>query len=74
MANNINEGDRVKWEWANGSAKGTVKSVFEKTVTRKPGGSEVTREGTKENHALYIQSDDDDNNNVLKLASEVSKL
>jgi hypothetical protein len=66
-----NEGDKVKWEWGNGYAQGTVQSKFEEKTTRTIDGNEVTREGTKDNPALYI--DTDDANNVLKLASEVEK-
>jgi len=64
------EGDKVKWSWGNGSASGTVKSIFEKKVSRKIDGSEVTRDGSKDNPAYYIKRED---NNVLKLESEISK-
>lgn len=66
---NISEGDAVKWDWGNGSASGTVQSVFSEKTTRTIKGSEVTRNGTKDDPALYIKQDDGDA--VLKLASEV---
>lgn len=65
------EGDNVKWKWGNGYGKGTVKSAFEEKTTRKIDGSEVTRDGSKDNKALYITVED--GNNVLKLESEVEK-
>lgn len=65
------EGDKVKWKWGDGYGRGTVQSVFEEKTTRTIDGNEVTRDGSKDNPALYI--DTDDANNVLKLASEVEK-
>lgn len=67
----ISEGDTVKWTWGNGTAKGDVQSLFEEKTTRTIKGSEVTRNGTKDDPALYIKQDDGDT--VLKLASEVEK-
>lgn len=65
------EGDAVKWDWGSGEATGKVQSVFEEKTTRKIKGSEVTRNGSKEDPALYIKQEDGDA--VLKLASEVQK-
>lgn len=67
----IKEGTNVTWKWGSGSASGKVKSVFTKKVTRKIDGTEVTRNGDKDNKALYIEVED--GNNVLKLESEVEK-
>ncbi|KIN70503.1 hypothetical protein Z945_3558 [Sulfitobacter noctilucae] len=67
----INEGDKVEWDWGNGTASGKVQSTFAEKTTRKIDGSEVTRNGTKDDPALYIEQSDGDN--VLKLASEVRK-
>lgn len=67
----IHEGDRVRWKWGADYAEGTVKSCFEKRVTRKIKGSEIVRNGSSDNPALYIEQDDGDH--VLKLSSEVSK-
>ena len=66
---NYNEGDKVKWKWGNGYGHGKVQSIFEEKTTRKIDGNDVTRDGSSNNPALYIDSDD--GNNVLKLASEV---
>ena len=67
---NFNEGDRVTWSWGSGEAEGKVQSVFEEKTTRTIKGTEITRNGTKDDPALYIKQDDGDA--VLKLASEVS--
>jgi hypothetical protein len=67
----ISEGDSVRWEWGDGYGTGTVQSVFEEKTTRKIKGSEVTRNGTKDDPALYIKQEDGDT--VLKLASEVER-
>ena len=67
------EGDNVKWKYGGNYGHGTVKSVFEEKTTRKIKGNEVTRDGSKEDPALYIENDKDDSGNVLKLASEVEK-
>ena len=65
------EGDKVEWDWGDGTAQGTVQSTFEEKTTRKIKGNEVTRDGSKDDPALYIEQSDGDN--VLKLASEVRK-
>lgn len=68
---NYSEGTKVEWDWGNGTGTGEVQSSFEKSVTRKIKGSEVTRNGSSDDPALYIKQDDGDA--VLKLASEVRK-
>ena len=65
------EGDKVKWEWGNGSATGKVQKTYERKITRKLQGSEVTRKGSKDDPALYIEQED--GTGVLKLSSEVKK-
>ncbi len=65
------EGDEVKWAWGNGHATGDIQSVFPEKTTRMIKGTEVTRNGTKEDPAVYIKQDDGDA--VLKLASEIEK-
>jgi hypothetical protein len=73
MSDSFSEGDSVKWSWGGNTAHGKVKSVFEEKTTRKIDGTEVTKHGSKDNPALYIENDKDGSNNVLKLASEVEK-
>ena len=73
MSSKFSEGDKVKWKWGDSYAHGKIKSMFEEKTTRKIDGSEVTREGSKDDPALYIENEKDGSNNVLKLASEVEK-
>ena len=65
------EGSKVKWKWGQGYGHGKIKSSFTEKTTRKIDGSEVSRDGTEDNPAYYIEVDD--GNNVLKLHSEVEK-
>jgi len=71
MMTDFKEGDTVKWSWGNGHGTGDVQSIFQEKTTRTIKGSEVTRNGSKDDPALYIKQDDGDN--VLKLASEVER-
>jgi hypothetical protein len=65
------EGDRVEWDWGNGTASGKIEKVYTQKITVKIEGSEITRDGSDECPALYIEQSDGDA--VLKLASEVRK-
>ncbi len=65
------EGDEVRWNWGDGTATGKIQSIFPEKTTRSIKGSEVTRNGSKDDPALYIKQDGGDA--VLKLASEVEK-
>lgn len=66
-----NLGDTVEWNWGNGTGTGTVEKRYTQKITRKLQGTEVTRNGSDDDPALYIEQEDGDG--VLKLASEVSK-
>lgn len=65
------EGDKVEWDWGNGTGTGKVEKTYTHRVTRTLKGSEVTRNGSDDDPALYIEQDDGDG--VLKLSSEVRK-
>lgn len=65
------EGDKVKWKWGKSTAKGTISKVYHRKTTRKIKGTEVTKKGSKDCPAYYIEQDDGDA--VLKLHSEVDK-
>ncbi len=65
------KGDKVEWDWGNGTAKGEVTDTHTSTITRTIKGSEVKRKGSDDDPALDIEQDDGDR--VLKLASEVRK-
>ena len=71
MSAKYKSGDKVKWKWGNGWGKGTVKSSFTKKVTRKLDGKEISRNGTAEDPAYYIEVENA--SNVLKLESEIQK-
>ncbi|WP_194776273.1 hypervirulence associated TUDOR domain-containing protein [Pararhodonellum marinum] len=66
------KGDKVKWKWGKGYAEGEVEKTYTTSTTRKIKGSEVTRNGSKDDKALYIKQKDGDA--VLKLESEVEKI
>lgn len=71
MSAGYNEGDKVKWEWGNGTGTGKIDKVYTKKVTRKIDGSEITRKASKDEPAYYIKQNDGDA--VLKSQSEVKK-
>jgi hypothetical protein len=65
------QGDRVEWQWGNGSATGTIQEKFTSKVTRTIKGSEITRNATEDEPAYLIEQEDGDQ--VLKSHSEVKK-
>ncbi|AXI44449.1 DUF2945 domain-containing protein [Sulfitobacter sp. SK011] len=65
------KGDKVEWDWGNGTAVGTVEKTYDRKVTRTLQGTEVTRNGSDDDPALYIEQED--GSGVLKLSSEVRK-
>ncbi|QUJ76695.1 DUF2945 domain-containing protein [Sulfitobacter albidus] len=64
-----NVGDKVEWDWGNGTGTGEVQKTYTQKITRKIKGSEVTRDGSDDDPALFIEQEDGDE--VLKLSSEV---
>ena len=64
-------GDKVEWDWGNGTAEGKVTETHTQKITRTIKDSEVTRDGSKDDPALEIEQED--GTKVLKLASEVRK-
>ncbi|MGR3374978.1 DUF2945 domain-containing protein [Pseudooceanicola nanhaiensis] len=67
----MQKGTQVKWNWGQGTAEGKVSETFDRKVTRTLDGSEITRNGTRDNPALLIRQDD--GSEVLKLSSEVDR-
>ena len=65
------EGDEVEWDWGNGTASGKVQKTYTQKITRKIDGNEVTRDGSDDDPALYIEQED--GGEVLKSSSEVRK-
>ncbi|MEM8770063.1 MAG: DUF2945 domain-containing protein [Pseudomonadota bacterium] len=66
-----NEGDTVQWDWGEGVAKGDIKTVHTRKITKTIKGTEVTREADDDCPAYTIEQDDGDE--VLKSHSEVRK-
>lgn len=69
MADTFRKGQWVSWSWGDGTATGKIKDRYERKVTRTIKGSEITRNGDKDDPAYLIEQDDGDE--VLKLASEL---
>lgn len=67
----IRKGTEVTWSWGNGSGTGTVTSVHHDSVTRSTKGSQVTRNGTHDDPAYVIETED--GTTVVKLQSEVER-
>ena len=68
---NIRKGTKVTWTWGSSTAEGKVASVHREKVTRKSKGSEITRDGSKDDPAYVIEQED--GTTVLKLRSEVQR-
>ncbi|HSJ68778.1 MAG TPA: DUF2945 domain-containing protein [Anditalea sp.] len=68
----IRKGSNVKWKWGSGTAEGKVLDTYDKEVSKTIKGSKITRKGSSDDKALYIEQSDGDK--VLKLESEVEKL
>jgi hypothetical protein len=64
-------GDKVEWDWGDGTATCKVDETHQSSVTRTLKGTEVTRNGSSDDPALEISQED--GTKVLKLSSEVRK-
>jgi hypothetical protein len=71
MADTYNKGDKVEWDWGNGTADGKITEKFTDKVTRTIKGNEVTRDASNDDPACMIEQDDGDR--VLKGHSELRK-
>ena len=65
------KGDKVEWDWGNGTAQGTVQAVYTEKVEKEIDGSTVTRDADEDNPAYLLQQDDDQR--VLKSESELRR-
>ncbi|WP_296420147.1 DUF2945 domain-containing protein [Pseudooctadecabacter sp.] len=66
----FSEGDKVEWDWGNGTGTGEVVKKYTQKITLKIKGSEVTRDASEDEPAYKIEQDDGDE--VLKSGSELS--
>jgi len=64
------EGDRVAWNWGNGTGTGKVAKVYTRKTTVKINGSDITRNASKDCPAYLIRQEDGDE--VLKSETEIS--
>ena len=71
MSKTYTKGDKVKWEWGNGTATGEVQESFTEDVERTIKGSKIKRKASKDEPAYLIKQEDGDR--VLKSHSEVKK-
>ncbi len=69
MSESIQVGDRVRWNWGDGTAEGEVVERFTDEVTRTFDGTEVTRDASTDEPAFEIEQDDGDR--VLKSITEI---
>lgn len=67
----MKSGDSVAWQWANGLAEGTVKSVHAERTEIMSKGKHIVRNGSADNPAVIISHAS--GNDVLKLANEIQK-
>lgn len=68
--NGCNEGDRVEWDWGDGTASGEITQVYTQKQTLKIKGNEVTRDASEDEPAYRIDTGDSE---ALKSHSEVRK-
>lgn len=64
-------GERVEWNWGDGTGEREVGKTYTQKITRNLQGSEVMRNGPGDDPALDIEQEDGDG--VPKVASEVRK-
>ncbi|HEY9056171.1 MAG TPA: DUF2945 domain-containing protein [Aurantimonas sp.] len=67
----FNKGDKVRWNWGNGTGAGEVSESFAEKVSRTIRGTEVTRDADDQNPAYLIEQED--GGRVLKSESELTK-
>ena len=71
MAKHYSEGDKVKWNWGNGTGTGKGTKKYTQKSTKKINGSEVTRKASDDDPAYLVEQEDGDE--VLKSGSELSR-
>ena len=65
----FSDGDQVKWEWGDGTAKGRIVKRYTRKTTLTLKGTEVTREASDDEPAFRIAQEDGDE--VLKSITEI---
>jgi len=70
MAKTYEEGDRVEWDWGNGTASGEIIKIYTRKQTLTIKGADVTREADDDCPAYRIDTGDSE---ALKSHTEVRK-
>ena len=65
-----NEGERVEWDWGNGTASGKITQVYTQKRTLNIKGEDITRDASEDCPAYRIDTGDSE---ALKSHSEVRK-
>jgi hypothetical protein len=71
MATTYSEGDKVQWDWGNGTATGTIVQKYTQKRTLKIDGNDITRDADEDNPSYKIEQED--GGEVFKSHSEVKK-
>ncbi|AUW58688.1 DUF2945 domain-containing protein [Sphingobium sp. SCG-1] len=69
MAQAFHKGQRVRWNWGTGTGHGKIKERFDRHVERTIEGAKVSRNGSADNPAYLVDSEN--GGEVLKLGSEL---
>ncbi|SIS69110.1 Protein of unknown function [Roseivivax lentus] len=64
-------GDRVEWDWGDGTASGEIVERFTQDVTRTIKGTEVSRNASVDEPAFMIEQED--GTSVLKSVTEIRR-
>lgn len=67
----FSQGDKVEWDWGNGTGQGEIKKVYTQKTTVTIKGTDVTRDADEDCPAFLIEQGDGDE--VLKSASELRR-
>tara|TARA_Y100000768_G_scaffold388986_1_gene389729 strand:+ start:19942 stop:20148 length:207 start_codon:yes stop_codon:yes gene_type:complete len=66
-------GSKVRWKWRNGFARGKVKEVFHRIVSKTINGSKVIMNGSKDCPVFLIKKEGE-SSEILLLQSDVQEL
>lgn len=69
MSETFRKGQKVRWNWGAGTGHGKIVERFDRHVERTIEGSKVSRNGSADNPAYLVSSDN--GGEVLKLGSEL---
>ena len=67
----FSKGDKVEWDWGNGTGTGKITEIYTQKRTLKIDGSEITRDASEDEPSFRIEQEDGDE--VFKSSTEVRK-